>query len=120
MKMCTIHIDHHFHIDHADAARLAAALAPLLLASWDQRMSKLNDDLNAAVDRATAAFDAALVRVQGDVATLNKAIEDLTAKLAAGGLTADEATALQGKIDDLTAKLAAIDPTDPATLPEEP
>ena len=72
-------------------------------------MSVLSDKL-AAVN---ASLDAAVARVQSDVAGLTQQIATLQALVDGGAATPDELQAL----DDLKAKLDAIDPSSPQTLP---
>ncbi len=71
-------------------------------------MSKLSD----AIAAGDAAADAALARVQADVATLRAKIAELQALVDAGTATQADFDALAA----LKAKIDGIDPTSPVTI----
>lgn len=81
-----------------------------LAAQEESDMSKLSD----AIAAASTSADAAIGRVQEDVAALEAKIAELEAIIAEGNATQADLDAL----DALKAKLDALDPTKPATLPE--
>jgi endonuclease III len=66
------------------------------------KMSEVNDQINATVDALSTSLD----KIKADIATLAGEINP-------GGLTADEATALQAKLNVLAGKAADIDAQTP-------
>lgn len=80
-----------------------------LRALEDRIVSKLSDK----IAEVTSSVDAAIGRVQSDVATLNAKIAELQALVDSGGASQADMDALES----LRAKLDAIDPTSPETLP---
>ena len=106
------------NVNLGGTARLVLDLAPGLLSGLatkddikrlESKMSALSDAIQAGNDAA----DAAISRVNTDIASLKQQITDLQNQVAQGGAT-------QADLDNLaalTAKLAALDPSNPATLP---
>jgi septal ring factor EnvC (AmiA/AmiB activator) len=87
--------------DGAIAGKLDHILASLT--SLETRMGHLED----AVARLEASVDAELAKDDSDAATKDQEIADLKARVAAGGLSADQEEALAARIDAAEAKLAA-------------
>lgn len=83
-----------------------------LEAFGDRLMSILSDK----IDAATASTDAAIVRVQTDVAALNAKIVELQTLVDSGGATQADLDAL----DALKAKVDALDPSSPVVIPPSP
>jgi peptidoglycan hydrolase CwlO-like protein len=93
-----------FNLSDACVQSLAAALGEILMSA-----------LGPKLDELEASIDAALTRVQDDVTALQAKIDELQAKVDQGLATPDELA----RLDTLKAKLDALDPVNPATLPEE-
>jgi hypothetical protein len=72
-------------------------------------MSALSD----AIAKVNTSTDAAIGRVQTDLASLKDQVAKLQAQIDAGGASPADLQALA----DLQAKVDALDPTSPATLP---
>jgi hypothetical protein len=107
-KHFRLEVYHHFVGD----PRLEAVERKLdiLLAKGDQIMSVLSDKIASV----KSSLGAAVQRVQDDVAAQNAKIEELKARVAQGGATAEDLAAL----DELQATADALDPVKPDVLPE--
>ena len=95
--------------EHSDMLALEQRLLSSLRA-MEVLMSALSDK----IAEVTTSVDAALVRVQDDVTTLQTKIAELQAQVDAGLATPEDIAAL----DALKVKADALDPISPTTLPE--
>lgn len=89
----------HIHI-HNDFGPLLEVL--LSINQKLNKMSEVNDQINATVDALSTSLD----KIKADIATLAGEINP-------GGLTAEEATALQAKLNTIAGKAADIDALTP-------
>jgi hypothetical protein len=99
-------IAHHLHHLVTDGA----SVGRLIHESENRLMSALSDKITAV----GTSLDAAIARVQSDVATLTQKIADLQALVDQGTATPEDIAAL----DMLKSKLDGLDPTVPEVLPE--
>lgn len=97
----TIRIEVSQHLSAEDLATLREL--------GNQIMSQLAD----AIAKVNTSMDAAIGRVQGDIAALTTRVADLQAQVASGGATPDDLAMLA----TLQAKLDALDPAKPDVLP---
>lgn len=94
---------------------ITLALDPAL-SSQLERLITVMSALADAIAAANTAADAAILRVQTDLANLQTEVTALQAQVASGTFSPDDVTNLAA----LEAKLAALDPQNPAVLPPAP